>query len=140
MLLHEVLGPCSFADLRRFENQLLPTYCEAAAKTGILENDQQWDDTLEEAAVVRAHKQLRQLFAIMLLTCGMSNPKDLWDKHKESLAENFHHRCRREGMDVQVEFSELTFNETLVDLENPLRCVPRSWQFHHLQLHETKSK
>ena len=111
MLLHEVLGPCSFADLRRFENQLLPTYREAAAKTGLLENDQRWDDTLEEAAVVRAPKQLRQLFAIMLLTCGISNPKDLCDKHKESLAEDFHHRCRQEGMDVQVELSELTFNE-----------------------------
>ena len=55
---------------------------------GLLEDEGHWSATLEEAALSRSPRILRNLFGTMIVTCGLGNPKRLWDKHKESLAED----------------------------------------------------
>ena len=67
---------------------MCPTYQEACQQTGLLEDDGHWDDTLTEAASCHTASKLRDLFAVMIVTCALSNPPGLWDKHKDSLAED----------------------------------------------------
>ncbi|XP_034044527.1 uncharacterized protein LOC117526576 [Thalassophryne amazonica] len=97
LLLHTVTGPTSFEDLRTFEGEVCTTYREACAKHGLLEDDAHWDQTLEEAAATRHSRQLRQLFAIMLITCGMAEPLQLWEKHRDSMAEDILYRVQRQS-------------------------------------------
>ena len=88
LLLHIVRGPTSYEDLRMVNQFKCATFREACSIRGLLEDEGHWSATLEEAALGRSPRMLRNLFGTMIVTCGLGNPKSLWDKHKESLAED----------------------------------------------------
>ncbi|XP_062519604.1 uncharacterized protein LOC134194679 [Corticium candelabrum] len=88
LLLHIVRGPTSYKDLRMVNQFKCATFRRACSIRGLLEDEGHWSATLEEAAVGHSPRILRNLFGTMIVTCGLGNPKSLWDKHKESLAED----------------------------------------------------
>ena len=49
---------------------------------------------MEEAATNTSPTKLRSLFAIMLVVCGIGAPMELWDRHKEDLAEDVLRKVR----------------------------------------------
>lgn len=118
MLLHVVKGPTSFQAIKTVDGQVCQTYREACFKLGLLENDQHWDNTLTEASETRHGRQIRTLFAIILTTCAPSNPKELWEKHKENLSEDILLRARTDNSGLDVDYSEGIFNEALISLED----------------------
>lgn len=73
MLLHHVREPTSFEDLKKHNNQVFLTYREICEARGFLENINNWDLTLEEAAQCRLAVEMRKIFAILKATCGLSN-------------------------------------------------------------------
>ncbi|XP_063909244.1 uncharacterized protein LOC135126934 [Zophobas morio] len=109
MLLHVVKGPTSFQAIKTIDGQECETYREACFKLGLLENDQHWDNTLAEASETRHAHQIRTLFAIILTTCAPSDPKGLWEKHKESMSEDILLRARRNNPGLDVQYSEDIF-------------------------------
>ncbi|KAK4312054.1 hypothetical protein Pmani_016483 [Petrolisthes manimaculis] len=115
LLLHHVRGPTSFEDLRTHEGHVCGTYREACLLYGLLEDDEHWNLTLEDAAATKHPKQMRQLFAIMLQTCEMSNPAVLWDNHKEGLSEDIHYRVQCEKPDMEVLYNNDILNEALLN-------------------------
>ncbi|XP_061380705.1 uncharacterized protein LOC133319582 [Danaus plexippus] len=84
MLLNVVQDPTSFLDLKTVDGQELETFRQACEKLGLLEDDNHWDATIEEAVLCRSPSQIRELFAILICTCGLSNPLQLWDKYKSA--------------------------------------------------------
>ncbi|GBO45758.1 hypothetical protein AVEN_143055-1 [Araneus ventricosus] len=56
MLLHHVRGPTSFGDLKRHNQQELSTFREACEQKGLIENDNHWDLTVEEANAGRRRR------------------------------------------------------------------------------------
>ncbi|XP_061393216.1 uncharacterized protein LOC133328686 [Musca vetustissima] len=131
MLLINVRGPTSFENLRTVDGQICATYREACQKLQLLENDDHWETTLAEASATRHPRQLRALFAIILVTCSPSNPKLLWDKFKEDMAENILHQHRADNNDPALEFSDTIFNECLILLED--RCMEIKNK-HHIEV------
>ncbi|XP_063901249.1 uncharacterized protein LOC135120859 [Zophobas morio] len=113
MLLHVVKGPTSFQAIKTIDGQECETYREACFKLGLLENDQHWDNTLAEASETCHAHQIRTLFAIILTTCAPSDPKGLWEKHKESMSEDILLRARRNNPGLDVQYSEDIFNEAV---------------------------
>ena len=89
LLLHDVKGPKSFADLRTHEGHILPTYRDACLARGLLEDDLALHHTLEEATSTASPKSIRNLFAVILIFCQPSNPLELWDQHQQSMKEDF---------------------------------------------------
>lgn len=83
MLLHHVRGPTSFTELKIVNGQECQTYREACESRRLLENDNHWDETMEEAVQCRSPDKIRELYATLLSSCGLSNPQTLWDKYKE---------------------------------------------------------
>uniref|UniRef100_K3ZDX1 ATP-dependent DNA helicase n=1 Tax=Setaria italica TaxID=4555 RepID=K3ZDX1_SETIT len=64
----------------------------AAAKVmGFVDTDKSLDDCLTECAMIRFPSSLRRLFATIMFFCECANIHHLWDKHYESLAEDFCH-------------------------------------------------
>ncbi|KAK3894468.1 hypothetical protein Pcinc_001774 [Petrolisthes cinctipes] len=123
LLLHHVRGPTSFEDLRTHEGHVCGTYREACLLYGLLEDDEHWNLTLQDAAATKHPKQMRQLFAIMLHTCEMSNPAFLWENHKESLSEDIHYRVQCENPDMEVLYNNDILNEALVDVQDRLQAL-----------------
>lgn len=94
MLLHEVRGPTSFQAIKKIDGEVCETYREACYRLGLLENDKHWDTTLTEASTTCNPHQIRTLFAIILTTCAPSDPKTLWENHKESISEDILQQAR----------------------------------------------
>lgn len=76
LLLDEVRGPTSFLNLKTVVGVIHPTFQSACRALGLLEDDIHWDHTLEKAAL----QKIRELFAIMLVHCQLSDPMSLWTK------------------------------------------------------------
>ncbi|GFX00006.1 ATP-dependent DNA helicase [Trichonephila clavipes] len=50
---------------------------------------------MEEAVLCHSPSQIREIFAILICTCGLSNPLQQWDKYKVALSEDILHRFER---------------------------------------------
>ncbi|XP_044735689.1 uncharacterized protein LOC123297922 [Chrysoperla carnea] len=121
MLLHEIRGPTSFTDLRTVNGYLCQTYREACQRLGLLENDNHWELTLQEATLTASAEQIRELFAIILTTCNPSNPKQLWDSFKRSMSDDILYQVQQANPELTIEFNDEIFNETLIRLED--KCL-----------------
>ncbi|GBN32202.1 hypothetical protein AVEN_222477-1 [Araneus ventricosus] len=56
---------------------------------GLLEGDQHWYDTLNEAIQTRAPFQLRLLFAMICGSGEVNDIPELWFRYKDALSEDF---------------------------------------------------
>ncbi|GFX65290.1 ATP-dependent DNA helicase [Trichonephila clavipes] len=95
MLLHHVRGPTSFTELKIVNGQECQTYREAREARRLLENDNHWDETMEEAVQCRSPYKIRELYATLLSSCSLSNPQTLWDKYKEYMADDIYINCSK---------------------------------------------
>ncbi|CAF4976546.1 unnamed protein product [Rotaria sp. Silwood1] len=118
LLLHTVRGPTSFETLRTVNGRICATFREACQLHGLLEDDQQWDATMSEAAAAQSPARLRNLFALILTTCGPSNPKQLWESYKESLTEDILREARRQNPGMNLDYTPDMFNQVLLILED----------------------
>ena len=123
LLLHTVRGPTSFQNLKTVDGEVCATFREACQRLGLLEDDAHWDATMEEASVSKSPSQLRYLFAILITCCGVSNPLQLWEKHKESLAEDYLLQARQQNPDSTVCYSAAIYNQALISLEDKVMAM-----------------
>lgn len=83
-------GATSFTDLRKVNNVVYSSYRRVASKLGLLEDDEIWRSTIQEAITIQTNPfKLRRLFAHMLLHCEINNPPDLWSSFKLNLGDDF---------------------------------------------------
>ena len=74
VLLSAVKGATSFKDLHTVDGQHLPTFHAACLARGLLEDDSEWRQCLQEAAHMASGHQLHNLFVTLLCDCSPSNP------------------------------------------------------------------
>ena len=121
LLLHEVKGPTSFEDLKRVSGVVHPTFQSACRELGLLQDDNHWANTLEEAAVSESPSKIRQLFAVILVFCQAANPLALWEKHRDSMSEDFRRQMESnvQGLDGGL-LASIAYNKCLETLETLL--------------------
>ncbi|KAI8793829.1 ATP-dependent DNA helicase pif1 [Biomphalaria glabrata] len=118
MLLHVVKGPTSFTNLKTVEGVVCQTFREACQRRGMLDNDEHWEAALAEAAQTGTAQRVRHLFALLLTTCGLPNPLDLWEKYKNALSDDILLQKRKENPDILIDFSNIIYDEALIALED----------------------
>ena len=91
-------GPQSFAHLETVEGDLCSSFREVCL--GLLEDDNQYHLAMQEASVSNSAASLRSLFAVILTWCEPSNPLEIYEHHKESMAEDFLHQHRTLGLAI----------------------------------------
>ena len=123
LLLHTVRGPTSFQDLRTVCGKVCASFKEACQILGLLEDDTHWDATMTEASASQSAFQVRQLFAILIACCGLSNTVQLWERHKESMAEDFLLQAKQKNQGLPVTFSAAIYNQALISLEDTLMTM-----------------
>ena len=89
ILLSNINGPTSFEYLKTFDNKIWETIRESCIKHGLLMHDKQWEHTLKDAIISNSPYMLRNLFAVMIHQCEISEPMRLWNLYKENLSEYF---------------------------------------------------
>ncbi|KAF0290947.1 hypothetical protein FJT64_010897 [Amphibalanus amphitrite] len=92
VLLHHVPGATTFAELRTVDGQVCDTHQEACRRRGLLQDDQEWAETLAEAARTQRPGQLRQLFVVLLLFCAPADPATLLHRFQAAMGEDFARR------------------------------------------------
>ena len=120
LLLFHVRGPTSFENLRTVDGEVCQYYSDAAKKRGLLADDAAWQATLQEAAFSSGAKQMRDLFAVMLMTCEMSDPNELWMKFREDMCDDILHQVRVNSHDMSLPINDAIFNKGLIEIEDKL--------------------
>lgn len=69
LLLHTVCGPRTFEELRTFNGIVCLTYKAACLARGLLEDDRNWETTLDEAVLCDSPQRIRELFVTMIVFC-----------------------------------------------------------------------
>ncbi|XP_076954786.1 uncharacterized protein LOC143629378 [Bidens hawaiensis] len=80
ILLKKVKGPMRFEDIRTVDGEVCDTYRDACYKRGLLDDDNEYIEAIEEASHTVSGYYLRSLFATMLITYSLSRPDDVWKK------------------------------------------------------------
>jgi hypothetical protein len=115
MLLFNRAGATGFEELRTIEDTVCPTFQDACRMMGLLDDDNEINQVMEEAYSIRFGSQLRDMFATILMYCRPSDPASFWERHKSKLCEDLMHQNR-----VQ-EPNELIVNEVLLYLQDRLQ-------------------
>nr|XP_017245346.1 PREDICTED: uncharacterized protein LOC108217005 [Daucus carota subsp. sativus] len=96
LLLNIVVGAQSFEDIRTVDGIVYSTYKEACFQRGLLESDNEWHIALHDASLSASAHQLHDLFVTLLVFCEVVNPRELWEKHWNNLADDFEYTKRKQ--------------------------------------------
>ncbi|KAL8151511.1 hypothetical protein V2J09_021319 [Rumex salicifolius] len=69
---------------------------ETCYSLGMLNDDNEWSDAIQEAHQWATGTQLWELFVTILLFCDVSRPKNLWEKNWEALSEDVLYQKRKQ--------------------------------------------
>ena len=125
LLLHRK-GCTSFEELRTVHPEKGPcaTFRAACADLGLLDDDKEWERTLEEAcSIITSAKGLRQLFAMILNHNTVIDPAALWQTYKHHFASDIRCNYYQSRLDVprsEWQWTQPMFNECLFAIEELL--------------------
>ncbi|KAF3635418.1 hypothetical protein FXO38_13222 [Capsicum annuum] len=127
MLLNFVKGSTSFESIRTINGVSYKTYKEACYALGLLEDDQEWNDCLAEAACWASGNELRNLFVMILIHCQVSDSAKLWRTNYEILSKDITslQRNRFQVKDLQLTQKQLEAY-TLFEIETILVKMGKS--------------
>ena len=133
MLLHNdhCKGKISFQDMLHIpgETAACESYKEVCLKLGLLQDDQEWDQALTEAASARLPSALRDMFVTILMFCEPSNPRQLFDAHWEvdKWYEDFEYTAgKTRGRQRRQPSMEQLKTSILIDINNRLQSWEKS--------------
>lgn len=95
LLLNKIKGPKSFLDLKTVDNIVYSNYQETCLKLGLIGDDKEWEYALEEAIMCDSPYKIRNLFAVLLTFCEVSNPENLWKNFWKSMSEYIEYNLTR---------------------------------------------
>lgn len=88
MLINVIRGAKCHADMRRVNGKLYNSYRDACYALGLLEDDKEYIDGIEEASRWGSAHSLRKLFANLLIAKSMSRPGHVWEATWKYLADD----------------------------------------------------
>ena len=122
LLLHHVAGATSFQDLRTVHGNLCATFQEACVRRGLLEDDTEWEQCLNEAKMYYKSGRLRLLFCTILEYNSPKDPYKLWLKYEEEFISDIRWNWQRThpGTKNEPTHAEIV-NEALLRVEGMLQ-------------------
>ncbi|KAL0385787.1 UNVERIFIED_CONTAM: hypothetical protein Sradi_2973000 [Sesamum radiatum] len=106
MLLYKVRGAQSFEDLRTFNGIIYPTFKQACAARGLLDEDNEWNEALSEASSWASSVKLRNMFSTMLMFSEITDPVNLWERHWRAMVDDLQHMVRRDLMNNNINLTD----------------------------------
>lgn len=123
LLLNIVRGPESYTDIKTVQGVLYKTFKEACYAYGLLDDDKEYIDAIDEASFWVSAKYLRRLFVILLTTFSIALPSNVWDATWKFLCDDVLHREKKiTGNPCKYSF---VFYGKLRVLVYRIMCCPR---------------
>ena len=122
MLIHVFKGPTGFEYLCTVGNTVYEEFRDACYARGLLDDDKEWHEAIEEPSHWATGWQLRRLFIIILIYCEVANPLKLWEHAWKYLSEDILYMKQKE-----FRFPELILQDeqlqqyTLLEIERLLK-------------------
>ncbi|XP_074369738.1 uncharacterized protein LOC141711229 [Apium graveolens] len=133
MLLLRCKGVLSFTQLRTIDGTTYDTFKEACGALGLLNNDKQWHDALEENAFSAMPTQIRAMLVNILANYSVSDPLALWEKHWPALSDDVLYARRKISNNIHLTLSEYEIkNYVLAEIEKLLNDVGKSLRDFHM--------
>ncbi|XP_071740609.1 uncharacterized protein [Rutidosis leptorrhynchoides] len=111
ILLNKVKGPTSYEDIRTVNGQVFNSYIDACYDLGLLDDDKEYIEGIQEAFFGEGGHFVRKLFAQLLLSNTMSRPKVIFEKTFRFLSVDIVHQ-HRTGTQIEIELlKDLTLQE-----------------------------
>ena len=129
MMLTHTTGATSYSDLRTVDGIQFDTYKEACKAMGLLEDDSEWENALQEVTDYGSAQQIRATFAVVLQFCHPTNPSILYDKFKEKMSEDFVHQELKKGKSTKTDMKWI-LNEVLIKIDEQLNEMGGSLSEH----------
>ena len=115
-LLTVVKGAKSFDDLWRYNSdEPYTTFYAACIVRGLLEDDGEWSQCLEEASLVQTGTCLHHLFTTILLFCTPSRPDQLWERFHTHICDDLPYRLRSLGVNNATENEIYDYGLYIID-------------------------
>nr|GEU99212.1 DNA helicase [Tanacetum cinerariifolium] len=127
MLLCHQKGCKSFLGIRTVNDVVYPICRAACEALGLLENDREWEITLEEVALTATPVELRTLLTHILTFCQVSDPMKLWNRTWKRMSEDIPYTSS-----ISLNISNLHIDDSdledyvLYELENCLNHCSKS--------------
>ncbi|KAI3737233.1 hypothetical protein L2E82_27230 [Cichorium intybus] len=87
ILLNKIKGPTSFDDILTVNGHKCHSFRDACYALGLLDDDMEYIEAIQEASQSGSGYYLRTLFATMLMSNSLSRPEFVWEKTWEYLAD-----------------------------------------------------
>ncbi|KAK1396040.1 hypothetical protein POM88_005903 [Heracleum sosnowskyi] len=88
LLLTKVRGPTSFQCLRTVNGKVYPNFQEACKAYGLLDDDNEWHQVLQQCSASGFAPQIRQLFVHIMVNCRVTDLRKLWDAHCKDMIDD----------------------------------------------------
>ncbi|CAG8616463.1 15940_t:CDS:1, partial [Cetraspora pellucida] len=89
LLLNYVKGATSFTDLKNVGSYKCKTFQDSALMRGIIEAENPYRNTMQEAKQFKMPYALRRLFAIILIFGELGDVRNLWNENFIAMSEDF---------------------------------------------------
>ncbi|XP_020097133.1 uncharacterized protein LOC109716214 [Ananas comosus] len=118
MLLNKVKGSRNYTEIRTIDGVVYETYRAACDALGLLCNDMEWRQALEEASHWSSAADLRQLFVTLIIFCEVADPVKLWNDFWKLFADDILYRLKAVLEVCELRIPELQLqNYILFELE-----------------------
>ncbi|KAI3695310.1 hypothetical protein L1987_78305 [Smallanthus sonchifolius] len=118
ILLNKVKGPTSFEDIRTVNGHVNATFRDACYDLGLLDDDMEYIEAIQEASHSASGYYLRSLFATMLMSNSLSRPDFVWEKTWKYLSDDilYNQKILLNNQDLLLT-GDQTKNLTLLQIE-----------------------
>ncbi|XP_076950263.1 uncharacterized protein LOC143623183 [Bidens hawaiensis] len=119
ILLNKVKGPKCFEDIRTVDGIVCDSFRDACYRRGLLDDDKEYIEAIEEASHTANGYYLRNLFATMLITSSLSRPDYVWDNTWQFLVDGilYHQQKKHKNPVLSLSDDQLK-NLALLQIED----------------------
>ncbi|XP_019160767.1 PREDICTED: uncharacterized protein LOC109157323 [Ipomoea nil] len=126
-LLNKICGPTSFEDIRTVNGVMYDSFRDACYARGLVDDDNEYVDAVEEANHWASADQLRKLFVTLLMSSCMGKPETVWYAVWPHLSDDAQFNIRKQLHNRDFVLSDShKMNFALVEIEKLLSIHGKS--------------
>lgn len=107
MLLTKVQGATSFEALRTVNGVCYPTFRDACKEYGLLDDDKEWHEVIDQWAAGGLPPQIRQLFVHIIVNCKVTDLAKLWSSHWHQMIDDILPKRRSKTHDTSLLLNDM---------------------------------